>query len=166
MDRSDFTDADFKAAAIFIETVFRDRGQLADANAAVFQLKQARLREARAQRQISKRLWPELEWLFWGLSCGYGTKIWRIICWAILVDLLFAFVYWLFAEIKRTAFPAAEREESHGSGHTYIDADIAGMGFIAEFARGSTAAGEQAGHVAILATVDNLNGVINRVGMD
>ena len=94
------------------ETIFRDRGQLADANAAVFQLKQARLREARAQKQISKRLWPELEWLFWGLSCGYGTKIWRIICWAILVDLLFAFVYWLFAEIKRTAFPGAEREFS------------------------------------------------------
>ncbi len=66
---------------------------------------------------------------------------------------------------KKRLLPAAEREEGHRRGHTDVDADIAGLGFVPELARRRPAGGEQAGLVAILPAVDQLDGLIDRVDM-
>src|SRR5262245_12287330 len=62
-------------------------------------------------------------------------------------------------------FPAREREERHRRGHAHVDADVARTRLVAELARRRTAAGEQAGHIAVRAAVDQPNRVVDRAGM-
>jgi uncharacterized protein YjbI with pentapeptide repeats len=93
-----------------LEGIFRDRQQLADANAAAYHRERAELQEARENGWKSERLEKEIEWLVWGVTCGYGTKIWWIVGWASLLNLVFTLVYWRWAEIQRKPHPQAEQE--------------------------------------------------------
>lgn len=70
------------------------------------------LAEARAQGWNLRRLLLEFEWLFWGLICGYGTGIGGAVAWAVFSDLLFAFIYWRWATVKRAPHPGAQQEYS------------------------------------------------------
>lgn len=67
-----------------LEGIFRERKQLADANAAAYHRERAELREAREKGWNVDRLGKGVEWLLWGVICGYGTKIWWSGCLASL----------------------------------------------------------------------------------
>src|SRR5437764_13644814 len=66
---------------------------------------------------------------------------------------------------EEAVLPAREREESHRSGHTNVDTNVARLGFVAKLACCGTAAREQARHVAIRSGVHQLNGLINRLSV-
>lgn len=95
-----------------LEKIFRDQGQLADANHAYFQRKRTELMEARREGHTWRRLQLEAEWLFWGVTTGYGTQLGWIVFWAALVNLFFTLVYWAGATIHRAPHPEAELEHS------------------------------------------------------
>lgn len=95
-----------------LEAGFRDQGQLADANAANYHRKRTELLEARAEGLTWRRLWLEAQWIFWGATAGYGTKLWWIVGWAALIDLVFTLIYWLGAGIHREPHPETQREHS------------------------------------------------------
>jgi hypothetical protein len=91
------------------EASFRARNLLADANEAhlsakLVELAEARRPEARRQQTVWKRLGIEAEWLFWGIPCGYGTRIWRILGGASVICLLFALVF-AKCDVRRRLFP-------------------------------------------------------------
>ena len=56
--------------------------------------------------------------------------------------------------------PPAEGEKSHWGGYANIDANIPCLRFVTETASSSSAAGENAGHVAISALINQLDGFI------
>ncbi|MDX1653691.1 MAG: pentapeptide repeat-containing protein [Candidatus Competibacteraceae bacterium] len=95
-----------------LEAGFRNHGQLADANAAYYHRKRTELLEARTEGLTWRRLWLEVQWIFWGVTAGYGTKLWWVVGWALLIDLLFTFIYWLGAAIHREPHPEIVREHS------------------------------------------------------
>ena len=95
-----------------LEGLFRARQLLADANAATYARKRIALREARAGGWTADRLQQEIEWLLWGVTCGYGTKIGWIIGWALLLNLVFTLIYWRWARIDRRPHPAVTHEFS------------------------------------------------------
>lgn len=95
-----------------LERMFRDRGQLADANNATYHRKRSELAEARRAGWTADRLEKELEWLVWGLTCGYGTKIWWIVGWALLLNLCFTLIYWRWATLERAPHPDVEKDFS------------------------------------------------------
>jgi uncharacterized protein YjbI with pentapeptide repeats len=86
------------------EASFRARNLLADANEAHLSAKLVELAEARRQKTVRQRLGIEAEWLFWGIPCGYGTRIWRILGSASVICLLFALVF-AKCGVQRRLFP-------------------------------------------------------------
>ena len=75
------------------ETLFRTNNLLSDANEAHYAAKLAELAEARREKKpIGQRFSIEAEWLLWGITCGYGTRIVPILGGAIVLCLLFALV--------------------------------------------------------------------------
>ncbi len=58
-------------------------------------MKVAELHEARADKTLTfwQRLPTEVEWVFWGVVCGYGTKIWWVLGWSLLLNFLFTSLY-------------------------------------------------------------------------
>jgi uncharacterized protein YjbI with pentapeptide repeats len=92
------------------ETNLRDQNQLADANAAYYDLKLAELKESHTNKNKMQYLFTQLEWIFWGLSCGYGTKIWRILGWALLFNMIFTVIYTFTCEVKRLPYPGGQQE--------------------------------------------------------
>jgi len=86
------------------EASFRARNLLADANEAHLSAKLVELAEARRQKTVRQRLGIEAEWLFWGIPCGYGTRIWRILGGASVICLLFALVFTKCC-VRRRLFP-------------------------------------------------------------
>ena len=100
-----------------LEADFRSRNQLNDANNAYHCRKRAQLKEARNRlKGASNRhqLWSsfqkELEWIFWGTPCGYGTKIWWIIGWSALFNFIFTIIYSVKGQLKRETPLAKKRE--------------------------------------------------------
>ncbi|MDM8522091.1 pentapeptide repeat-containing protein [Desulfococcaceae bacterium HSG8] len=76
-----------------LEANFRSQDQLEDANEAFFHTKMLDLEAARKGEDTWERVTKELEWIFWGIPCGYGTKIWRVV-WGILIfHLFFSIIY-------------------------------------------------------------------------
>jgi uncharacterized protein YjbI with pentapeptide repeats len=86
------------------EALFRAQNLLADANEAHYSAKRIELAEARRQKTVWQRLGSEAEWLFWGIPCGYGTRIWRILGGASVICLLFALVF-TRCGVRRRPFP-------------------------------------------------------------
>lgn len=70
-----------------IEANFRKQNQLDDANKAYYYRKETELKETE-----DRGFYWGLEW-FWGISCGYGTDIWRILGWSLLFDFIFTLIY-------------------------------------------------------------------------
>jgi len=64
------------------------------------------------------------------------------------------------------ALPSAEAVEGHGHGDGDVDADHAGLDAAGEVAGGVAVAGEDAGAVAELVVVDELEGGLEVVGAD
>lgn len=95
-----------------LEERFRAANRLEDANAAYYEKKLAKLREVRSGGWDWARFLLEVEWLFWGLVCGYGTKLWWTLGWALLVDAIFTLVYWSSATVTRLPHPDAKEEFS------------------------------------------------------
>lgn len=91
------------------EALFRARNLLADANEAHHSAKLVELAEARRQKTVRQRLGSELEWLFWGIPCGYGTRIWRILGGASVICLLFALIF-AKCGVRRRPFPESTSE--------------------------------------------------------
>lgn len=98
-----------------LEAHFRFRNQLDDANQAYFHTKRLKLAVARKNNQTSfwNRTGSELEWIFWGLACGYGTKSLWIAGWFLLFHLIFTFLY--FAKGDLSPLPAKEYADLKGS---------------------------------------------------
>src|SRR5713226_6869907 len=67
---------------------------------------------------------------------------------------------------EETLFPPAEGEIGHGRGDADIDADISRGRFVAEFARGGAACGEERCLVAVGTAAKKFHGFINRVGVN
>src|SRR5580693_8990314 len=62
--------------------------------------------------------------------------------------------------------PAVKREISHGSRDTDVDADVPRRSFVAELPCGSAASGEKRSLIAVWAFANELDGFIDRVGMN
>lgn len=101
-----------------LEAKFRERRQLADANEAYYHFKRAELEELRAKAEHAA--WGDdvhRDWLlaeavsvFWGKLSGYGTRFWRVLGWALLIDLAFTLIYAGFARIDRKDPPQSAHE--------------------------------------------------------
>jgi uncharacterized protein YjbI with pentapeptide repeats len=93
------------------EDIFQNR--LADKNDVIYQRKCIELNEARQSRFFTlSRLQLELEWYFWGLFTGYGTKIWWIAAWCSFFHLFFTLIYWWNGALSRT-YAATDGEYDH-----------------------------------------------------
>ncbi|MEK6777855.1 MAG: pentapeptide repeat-containing protein [bacterium] len=86
------------------EENFRRQGRLSDANKAYYHMKNAELREEREAHNFWWWFPRQILWRFWGLTCGYGTKIVRILCWLVGIDLLFSLLF-LRGKLARQPHP-------------------------------------------------------------
>ena len=93
-----------------LEANFRKQNQLSDANEAYYHMKVAELKEARKEEKPWRRITKEAAWIFWGIPCGYGTKIWWILGWGIFLDVLFALVYSVKGELNRKSHSVKKHE--------------------------------------------------------
>ncbi|MCP4105052.1 MAG: pentapeptide repeat-containing protein [Desulfobacteraceae bacterium] len=82
-----------------LEANFRSKNQLKDANEALFQTKIFDLKAARNKADIRERITKELEWIFWGIPCGYATKIWRAVLAFVIIHLLFTLIYYVKGDL-------------------------------------------------------------------
>ncbi|MFT5730693.1 MAG: hypothetical protein ACI8PB_004881 [Desulforhopalus sp.] len=89
---------------------FRKNNQLDDANRAYYHRKRAELEEAENGDDFWLQILRKSEWIFMGIPCGYGTKIYWIIGWSTLMTLLFAILYSLKGEVSRNPHPETEQE--------------------------------------------------------
>ena len=104
-----------------LESRFRSKKQLESANSAYYHLKRAELAALRERGagwgKISlddpifrERLVAEAVWWTWGLTTGYGTRIFWILGWAVLVNLLFTAIYACAGGLERKAHPPISGE--------------------------------------------------------
>lgn len=93
-----------------LELNFRNKGSLKDANEAFFHLKIAELSEARQEKDFLDRILKEVEYVFWGRPCGYGTKVLWILAWCVFFDLLFAIIFSVKGDLKRQPHPITKKE--------------------------------------------------------
>ena len=92
------------------EANFRAINQLSDANQAYYHRKKAELKETKNGDDSWLTTQREAEWIFLGIPCGYGTKIYWIIGWSVLITLLFAVVYSIKGELNRLPHPETKQE--------------------------------------------------------
>jgi uncharacterized protein YjbI with pentapeptide repeats len=71
-----------------LEANFRRQNELEDANEAYYQMKRAKLREAREGQGLWQRLSLEGLWLL-GKPSRYGTGLWTVVLWSLGLDLIF-----------------------------------------------------------------------------
>ena len=64
---------------------------------------------------------------------------------------------------EETFFPSTKGKEGHGGGNAEVDADVARVRFITKLAGGGAAGREDAGHVAVVAAIDQFDGLIHVV---
>ena len=50
----------------------------------------------------------QVHWIIWRITCGYGTRIYRILVWCILFNLLFTTSYFVKGQLK----PAENKDNS------------------------------------------------------
>ena len=93
-----------------LEANFRTINQLSDANQAYYHRKKAELKETKNGDDSWLTTQREAEWIFWGIPCGYGTKIYWIIGWSALITLLFAVIYSIKGELNRQPHPETKQE--------------------------------------------------------
>ena len=93
-----------------LEATFRSQNQLEDANAAYYAMKIAELQEARRTPQVWQRVGVEAEWMFWGLLCGYGTKLWWVVGWALGINLLCTLIYSTLGTLHRRYNPKTSED--------------------------------------------------------
>ena len=93
-----------------LEANFRTINQLSDANQAYYHRKKAELKETKKRDDFWLTTQREAEWIFWGIPCGYGTKIYWIIGWSALITLLFAVIYSIKGELNRRPHPETKQE--------------------------------------------------------
>jgi uncharacterized protein YjbI with pentapeptide repeats len=94
-----------------LEASFRDHNQLSDANNAYYHKKLAELNEAgRNEGDLWSRCQKRLAWFFWGIPCGYGTKVSWILAWCVFFDLLFAIIFSVKGHLKRQSHPPTKKE--------------------------------------------------------
>jgi hypothetical protein len=95
-----------------LEVQFRNRKQLQDASNAHYQRKTEELKEARVQGKAVRRIWLEIEWIFWGICCGYGTKLSSTLLTFFITILFFAFIYHAKGEFKERPASGNKEESS------------------------------------------------------
>ena len=94
-----------------LEASFRGHNQLSDANYAYYHKKLAELNEAgRNEGDVWWRCQKRLAWFFWGISCGYGTKVEWILAWCVFFNLLFAIIFSVKGDLKRQPYPITKKE--------------------------------------------------------
>ena len=93
-----------------LEANFRTINQLSDANQAYYHRKKAELKETKKRDDFWLTTQREAEWIFWGIPCGYGTKIYWIIGWSALIILLFAVIYSIKGELNRQPHQETKKE--------------------------------------------------------
>jgi uncharacterized protein YjbI with pentapeptide repeats len=93
-----------------LEATFRSQNQLEDANAAYYAMKIAELQEARRTQRVWQRVGVEAEWLLWGVLCGYGTKLWWVVGWALGVNVLCTVLYSLYGTLHRRYNPETRED--------------------------------------------------------
>ncbi len=93
-----------------LEENFRRSNDLDDANKAYYHMKLAELEEAREGKDVWLRIQKESEWLFWGITCGYGTDIWRILLWSLLIHLIFTTAYFTEGTLRRSPPPPVRHD--------------------------------------------------------
>ena len=93
-----------------LEANFRTINQLSDANQAYYHRKKAELKETKKRDDFWLTTQREAEWIFGGIPCGYGTKIYWITGWSALITLLFAVIYSIKGELDRQPHPEAKQE--------------------------------------------------------
>lgn len=94
-----------------LEASFRGHNQLSDANDAYYHKKLAELNEAvRNEGDVWWRCQKRLAWFFWGIPCGYGTKVLWILAWCVFFDLLFAIIFSVKGDLKRQSHPTTKKE--------------------------------------------------------
>ena|SRR5579859_2299025 len=67
---------------------------------------------------------------------------------------------------KETFFPSAKREVGHGSSNADVDADVSCGSFVAEFAGGRPAGGEERSLVAVRTAAEKVHRFIDGVGVN
>jgi len=92
-----------------LETNFRSLKQLSDSNDAFYHMKRAELAEVKG-KPLLQQLPVKAEWAFWGIICGYGTKIDLVLGWALLINLMFTFIYSCKGRLERQPHPETEQE--------------------------------------------------------
>jgi uncharacterized protein YjbI with pentapeptide repeats len=93
-----------------LEDAFRAQKKLDDANQAYYFKKLAKRNESQQKNEFWAKMYTEVEYYFWGLPAGYGTKIWNILFWAALLNLLFTLLYYSRAKLHRGRHPNAGHE--------------------------------------------------------
>lgn len=93
-----------------LEVNFRSLNKLDEANLAYYNRMKAELDEAKSSTNASHLLQKKLGWILLGIPSGYGTKISWITGWALLLVVLFAFLYMIKGELKRQPYPPSTKE--------------------------------------------------------
>jgi hypothetical protein len=93
-----------------LEANFRRNNQLSDANQAYYHIKRAELWESNNDDTFLSKFLKNSEWIFWGIPCGYGTKIWWILGWSAFFVFFFTIIYVTKGVITREYPPKAKRE--------------------------------------------------------
>lgn len=93
-----------------LEENFRMHNDLDDANKAYYHMNLAELEEARQGNDVWLRIQKESEWLFWGITCHYGTNIWRILLWSLLIHLIFTIIYFAKGTLRRSPPPPVRQD--------------------------------------------------------
>jgi hypothetical protein len=93
-----------------LEANFRRQNELEDANEAYYQMKRAELQETRERPSFRQQLLREIEWLFFGSLCGYGTGFWTIVSWTLGFNVVFTLIYWTLGDLQRHRNPDITRD--------------------------------------------------------
>ena len=95
-----------------LKEVFRSQNNLNDANKAHYYRKLMEFEDASKKKTFCPWALKEAEWMFWGLSCGYGTKVWWIVGWSGFFLLVFAGLYSIGGGLTRKLNPKTEQDFS------------------------------------------------------
>ncbi len=93
-----------------LETKFRNQNQLSDANEACYHMKTAELSEQRDEKFFWQWFPKQFPWIVWGVTCGYGTRIYRIVVWCILFHLFVTAIYTIRGDLRRLPHPETKKE--------------------------------------------------------
>jgi len=86
-----------------LEATFNRKNKLSDKNKAFYHMKVEELEEARTGKSLYEQLTTRevWDWILWGWSSGWGTKIWRIVGWYLGFFGLFTVIFWKWGKFYR-----------------------------------------------------------------